>query len=211
MSKETTAILVHTCGIDDERPSTPDTVARQSALAAAEQLRKDPENTYLVITAGEYNHEGPDLGKNLADHIKKLLAGSDSHILTTHSARTTVEEVRDFQKLAAEKGWTNLYDLGPKSQHNRRQKAIDSLMKGLVPDDHILDAEQVLIGENPERYMNAVNLVAESPKYQSYERTNKQLDRINKLPFGIGEQVISILGKVMSNRLKSKVSKKFEK
>lgn len=52
MNKESSAILVHACGVDEVRPDFPDTVARQSALAAAEMYRQDRENTYLVINAG---------------------------------------------------------------------------------------------------------------------------------------------------------------
>jgi len=202
---EQRAILIHACGLDEVNPEKPDTVARQSALAAAELLRRDKENTYLVITAGEYSPGGPDLGEVLANHIRTLFNGDpdiSSHIITTHTARDTRAEVRDFQEVARNHNWQHLYDLGPQSQHKRRERAVKALLKGQIPTENVLNAETVLLESNETRYKPAVESVQNSPKYQDYAKMNKRLDVIGSLPFG--DKVLDIVSKVVSNRLKNR-------
>lgn len=214
MNKESSAVLVHTCVVDENRPELPDTVGRQSALAAAELYRQDRENTHIVITAGEYSQGGPDLGENMADHIRRLLRAEtnselNNHITVTSTARDTRGEISEFKSLVEENGWKSLYDLGPQPHYSRRERAVNRIMPGQIPTENILNAEEVLMNINPRRYMNAVNLVQRSPKYQSFAVWNKYIDIIDRVPFG--ETILNIAGKVVSNEAKEKLGNSITK
>ncbi len=207
MNKESSAILVHACGVDEVRPDFPDTVARQSALAAAEMYRQDRENTYLVINAGM--HDDTVLSENLANHIRRLLRAEtnpevNDHLIIDNTARDTHAEVLDFKSAIEEHKWDNLYDLGPESQHSRRARAINRIMPNEIPSENIINAEEVLKNMNEKRYNKAVEFVQNSPKYQSYATMNKYLDLIDRLP--LGGSMLNMMSKVVSNETKTAVS-----
>ncbi len=208
MNKESSAILIHASGVDETRPDFPDTVARQSALAAAELYRQDRENTYLVINAGM--HDDTVLSENLANHIRRLLRAEtnpevDDHLIVHNTARDTHNEVLNFKSVSEVNNWDKLYDLGPESQYSRRERAVNRIMPNKIPSENIINAEDVLRNMNEERYSKVIEFVHSTPKYKSFAIYNKGLDIIDGLP--LGGAMLNIMSKVVSNESKTAVGK----
>ena len=186
------------------RQGQPDVYSSLQVLAAGELLRQSKIEA-VVFTTGSLKKGGStiaqamtnELNINTREHYK------DSVINAPPKETSTRAEIRQFEKIAQERGWNNLMVIGKNAHLKRIRRAIKRTFRNRGDEIPVKSTEDVLMTEAPvyapNRYRDIIRKVHASAQDQGFKRREKIISLVDSIPL-IGGQLLDLLNKILANK-----------